>query len=204
MNGMKKGLFTRVKNCSFAGDNYVGSFAHIHSSTIGRMTYIGSGSKILFTKIGDFCSISSDVRIIGGEHPSSDWVSTHPAFYRKRNVCGKSYSKNDVFEEYKYADAQKKYLVEIGNDVWIGSHVLILNGVHIGDGAIVASGAVVTKDVDDYSIVGGVPAKEIRKRFSEEDIAFLKANPYWCQTEQWLSSHADSISDIDRYKQMFR
>ena len=81
---------------------------------------------------------------------------------------------------------------------------MILNGVHIGDGAIIAAGAVVTKDVADYSIVGGVPAKEIRKRFNDEDIAFLRIHPYWLQPEEWLEKHAAEISDIDLYKKLFK
>ena len=131
-------------------------------------------------------------------------LPTHPSFYKPANVCGRSYSDTIAFQEYKYTDEEKKYYVEIGCDVWIGANVLILNGVHIGDGAIIAAGAVVTKDVADYSIVGGVPAKEIRKRFNDEDIAFLRIHPYWLQPEEWLEKHAAEISDIDLYKKLFK
>ena len=69
--------------------------------------------------------------------------------------------------------------VVIGNDVWIGFEAVILAGVTIGDGAIIGARAVVTKDVPPYTIVGGVPARPIRKRFSDEDIAALLALKWW-------------------------
>ena len=203
MSGLKKGMMVRIKNSSFAGNNYVGNFTHVHSSSLGRMTYIGSNSSILYTRIGSFCSVSSHVSIIGGEHPTRLWVSTHPAFYKKSNICGKSFSYKNVFDEIKYVDEEKRFMVEIGNDVWIGSHVLILNGVRIGNGAVIASGAVVTKDVAPYSVVGGVPAKEIRKRFSDEDVAFLEKHPFWEQSDEWLEKHSESFCDVELYRKCF-
>ncbi|MBQ7171996.1 MAG: CatB-related O-acetyltransferase [Clostridia bacterium] len=200
---MKKGFLARIKNSRFEGNNYVGNLSHVYSSYVGRMTYIGSNSSILYAKIGSFCSISSHVRVIGGEHPTRDWVSTHPAFYKPKNVCGKSYAANTLFEEQKYTNPDKEFLVEIGNDVWIGANVLIQNGVCIGDGAVVASGAVVTKDVAPYSIVGGVPAREIRKRFCDEEIAFLVKHPFWEQPDSWLRQHAEAFSSFEDYKRCF-
>lgn len=70
-------------------------------------------------------------------------------------------------------------LIEIGNDVWIGTIAVILSGVHIGDGAVVGAGAIVTKDVEPYEIVGGVPAKHIRYRFSKEMIASFLRIKWW-------------------------
>ena len=82
----------------------------------------------------------------------------------------------------------------IGNDVWIGYDAVILAGVTIGDGAIIGTRAVVTKDVPPYTIVGGVPAKPIRKRFSDEDIALLLELKWW----DWS---VDKISDSIQYIQ---
>lgn len=142
--------------------------------------------------------------MIGGEHPTNDWVSTHPAFYKPQNACRKSYTDRVKFKVLKYVDSENKYIVMIGNDVWVGANVLILNGVTIGDGAIIANGAVVTKDVKPYSIVGVIPAKEIRKRFGEEDILFLRDHPFWLQTDAWLEERADQLEDIERYKELFK
>ena len=98
-------------------------------------------------KIGKFCSIAANVQIyLGGEH-HTEWLTTYPF---------------DVL--MGEAQTPSKGDVTIGNDVWIGNNVQILSGVTIGDGAVIAAGAVVTKDVDPYTIVGGVPARMIKRR----------------------------------------
>ena len=74
---------------------------------------------------------------------------------------------------------EQNFHIVIKNDVWIGSHVLLLEGITIGDGAIIAAGAVVTKDVPPYSIVGGVPAKIIKKRFDDDTIRQLLELDWW-------------------------
>ena len=93
----------------------------------------------------------------------------------------------------------QKTAVYIGNDVWIGSDVTILSGVKIGNGAIIAAGAVVTKDVAPYTVVGGIPAKPIKKRFSDEQIAFLEAFEWWNQTPDWLKAHCEIMQNIDMF-----
>ena len=197
---MKKGILTRIKNCSFEGDNYVGSFSHVQNCDIGKMTYFGSNCKILYAKIGKFCSFANGVKIIFGAHPTNTWISTHPAFYSKGNCCGVSFSSENLFEEYKYTDESKKFMITVGNDVWIGTDAKITGGVTIGDGAIVLAGAVVTKDVPPYSIVGGVPAKCVGARFSEEDIEFLLKLRWWDKDSEWLKENAKHFNNIDYLK----
>lgn len=99
-------------------------------------------------KIGKFCSIGGNVQILlGGEH-HHEWITTYPFDVLLDGMTAKS--KGDV---------------EIGSDVWIGDDAMILSGVRIGDGAVIGAKALVTKDVQAYEIVGGVPAEHIRWRF---------------------------------------
>jgi len=125
------------------------------------------GDKLI---IGKFCMIASDVTfIMNGANHLSDAVSTFPFA-----IFG---------EDWSNAMDGKVYPIKgdttIGNDVWIGFGSTIMPGVSIGDGAIIATKSVVTKDVEPYAIVGGNPAKEIKKRFSEEQIAELLEIRWW-------------------------
>lgn len=118
--------------------------------------------------IGNYCSIASNVTILlGGEH-KSEWISTYPfqtiAIFDMKNNFNERKSKGNV---------------EIKNDVWIGTNVTILSGVTIGNGAIIGAGSVVTKNVPDYAIVGGNPARIIRYRFEQEKIDTLLEIKWW-------------------------
>ncbi len=203
MKKIRKGLFVKEKNNKFEGANYIGNFSHIRNCNIGYMSYFGSRCLFQGVKIGKYCSIASEVSVISGEHPTSGFVSTHPAFYSLKTMMGITFAKQKKFDEYIYADKENKYKVVIGNDVWIATGAKILSGVHIGNGAIIAAGAVVTKDVEPYSIVGGVPAKLIRKRFSEEDIAFLEKLQWWDNDTTWLKEHSDYFTDIEELKRLY-
>ena len=178
----------------FGGHNYIGSNT-VFEGTIGYGSYIGSNSNLM-AKIGKFSSISGNVNVVGGTHPTKDFVSTHSAFYRVENSVNLSYVKTKKYEDETYIDREKKFLVEIGNDVWIGFGATILGGVKIGDGAIIAAGAVVNKDVEPYSIVGGVPAKVIRYRFEEEVIRYLLKLKWWNKDIKWIEENAELFENI--------
>ena len=118
-------------------------------------------------KIGNFCSIAPGVNIVlGGEH-RVDWVTTYPF--------------NKILHEYKYIKGHPatKGDIIIGNDVWISMNATILSGVTIGDGAVIGANSLVTNDVEPYTIVGGNPAKPIRKRFDQQTIDRLLRIKWW-------------------------
>lgn len=175
-------------NHYFEGWNAIGKNTEISYTSLGLGTYISDNCIIRMTKIGRFCSIGSSVQMGIGTHPTKVYVSTHPAFFSTSNERGFTFAQKDTFEELTYIDDERKYVLSIGNDVWIGSNVIFTDGLHIGDGAIIAAGAVVTKDVPPYAIVGGVPAKIIRYRFTDEEIEKLNSIKWW----QW---------DFDKLKQ---
>lgn len=121
-------------------------------------------------KIGKFCSISDEVRIFLGGNHRADWVSTYPF----AGLTGE-WPEAEGIEDHNVSKGD----VVIGNDVWIGFGATILSGVTIGDGAVIGANALVAKDVAPYAIVGGNPAKEIKKRFSDDEIAALSKIQWW-------------------------
>lgn len=165
------------------------------SAVIDAHTYIAANTEIENAEIGKFCSIADHCRIGMSGH-SLDYLSTSPIFTQRINALQDKWVEKDVFEHK--SDEERVY---IGNDVWIGSHVLINGGVHIGDGAVIGAGAVVVKNVPPYAIVGGVPAKLIRYRFSPEIIDGLVEVKWWSLPEEQIKNNihlfqSDSI-DLD-------
>lgn len=153
-------------------------FVVMRRTTVGDYSYIGYNTNIYHAEIGKFCSISKDVCIGLPSHPSR-FVSTSPIFVNIINGTGYSWSKQDLFD----AVPEK---VNIQNDVWIGMKVTIMGGVTIGNGAIIAAHSVVTKDVPPYAVVGGVPAKIIKYRFTEDIIDALQQSAWWTRNDTFL------------------
>lgn len=185
------------ESTSFEGYNKIMEKSVVLESSLGMGTYIHRKSELEKCKIGKWCSIAPEVKIIIGNHPTKKFVSTYPLFYSNRFNINLKFENNNKFDEFSYTDTEKKWFCEIGNDVWIGERVSIINGIKIGDGAIVASGAVVTRDVPPYSIVGGVPAKILKYRFSNEQIEKLEKIQWWNKDINWLKQKADLFDDIE-------
>ena len=182
------------------GHNGFGKNSFIASSKIGFGSYLAERANLSKTIVGKYCSIGPNVNCVFGKHPSNTFVSTHPSFFAQKTPTGFTYSDDQYFEEFAKPH-QDNYSITIGNDVWIGANVSLMDGVKIGDGAIVAANALVTKNVPPYSIVGGVPAKEIKKRFTEDQIRFLLQFKWWEKDEEWVKENAAYFRNIDDFMQ---
>lgn len=197
--------FNIRRHCKISGQAYIkfpcqlsefcaiGPKSHVSGTEIGYGSYIGMNCTFSRCKIGRYCCISANVRVIAGNHPIKDFVSYHPAFYSVNKQSGFSYVRENCFEEAKTIDG---YSCIIGNDVWIGDSAKILGGVRIGDGAMVAAGALVTKDIPPYAIVVGVPARIIRYKFEPSEVEFLKDFKWWDKDSQWLASNAHLMKNV--------
>jgi len=187
------------------GRNYFAENSQITSSEIGYGSYLGSKAQISKAKIGRYTSIAPNVTCVFGKHPSETFVSTHPSFFSMNKQMGYSYTNKQLFDEYaKCRDSENKYSILIGNDVWIGANVTIMDGVSIGDGAIIASNALVHKDIPAYTIAGGVPAKFIKNRFTEDQIKFLLNFKWWDKPEKWIRENAPLFADINLFYDKYR
>jgi acetyltransferase-like isoleucine patch superfamily enzyme len=144
------------------------------------------GTKLI---IGKFCSIAEGVVVFLGANHRVDWFSTYPfghihdtVFPKVKKTHGHPATKGDV---------------TIGNDVWIATNAVIMSGVTIGDGAVIGAYSIVTKDVSPYTIVAGNPAKQIRKRFSDEVINKLLELKWWDMEENKINEISDILCSND-------
>lgn len=144
----------------------------LHNVELGNYSYLGQRCMVGDATIGKFCAIAAEVRIGAPNHPM-DRPSMHRFSY-----CPEYYS-SDAVRDDAFFDQRRQDRAILGHDVWIGHGVIVLPGVTVGDGAVLAAGAVVTKDVPPYTIVGGVPAKIIRERFSRSIAEKLASIAWW-------------------------
>lgn len=150
----------------------------VFNSNIGDRTYIQQNSVVLSASIGKYCSIASDVIIGLANHPI-DMVSTSPIFYDNSQPLPFFFTKDKKHESLPKTT--------VGSDVWIGQGALIKAGVEIGVGAIIGAGAVVVRNIEPYSIVGGVPARHLKWRFDSYTRAKLLNSKWWTLDDETLS-----------------
>ena len=166
--------------------------------SIGRYSSVASYTKVMNAQIGNFSVIARECRVGLGAHPTN-YITPHSIFY-KNNPW------NMHPEWVQKIEFDENPITHIGNDVWIGSRCIVMDGVSIGDGAIVAAGSVVTKDVPPYAIVGGAPAKLIRFRFPENMVKRLLEIQWWDLPDEEITKVIDlfhtldvSLDDLNRY-----
>lgn len=165
---------------------YLAPFARLLNCKVGKYTRIKPGCVFKNVTIGKYCSFANDIMIGLGQHPTF-LLSTNSVFY-KSGITDK------FAKEIEYDEEPRTY---IGNDVWIGNGAVIMDGVKVGDGAIVASRAVVTKDVPPYAVVGGVPAKVLKYRFSKEMIDELLDWQWWNLNDEEIKEALPLFTDRD-------
>lgn len=159
-------------NATFGAWTEIGEGCRILEVTMGDYSYCDRFCDMTYTEVGKFANIASLVRINPGNHPT--WrASQHHFMYRAA-----SYWK-DAEDEAEFFEWRREDRCTIGHDTWLGYQAIVLAGVKVGTGAVVAAGAVVSKDVEPYTIVGGVPAKPIRRRHSERTAERLTALAWW-------------------------
>lgn len=182
-------ILSRVEKSIISRKAKVYRHSTITHSRIGDYTYIGPGARIVYATIGKYCSIAGDVCLGMATHPL-DYISSSPIFISPSNGTGHKWVDKSVdFEEYMP--------IVIGHDVWIGSRAMILGGISIGNGAVIAAGAVVTKDIPPYAIVGGVPARVIRYRFTPEVVDKLQNIEWWNLPEDIIKNKICNFQNKD-------
>lgn len=182
-------LGSAIKNSQIHKTSKIGIGCNVVESSLGKHSYVGDYTNLSMVEVGSFVSISSNCSIGGGAHPIV-WVSTSPVFTDTRSILRKNLISNH-FNTHKPT--------YIGNDVWIGTHVLIKAGIHVGDGAIIGMGSVVTKDIGAYEIWAGNPARYLRKRFSDDDIRMLVDIKWWEMEDDYLKEAESDICDVKKF-----
>lgn len=183
-----------VRNSKIDKTAKIYSGTEFYDSTIGRHSYVGYNSEIHSCDIGSFCSIANQLIVGGAKHPL-DWVSTSPVFYNVGGGTGRHLGHQDV-------EPLKRTI--IGNDVWIGSRVTIMQGLKIGTGAVIGAGAVVTKDVPPYAVVVGVPASIVKYRFNDDVIKELLESEWWKLSDEELRNFTTEISNPQQFLKVMK
>lgn len=177
------------RNVKFSNNVHIGYGSIVATDSIGKYTYINDYCLIdrNVESIGAFCSIAYHTKLGLGSHPTN-WVSSHAFAYAKKYGF--------VNQEIAFEKDPGKTI--IGSDVWIGANATVLAGVKVGHGAIIGANALVTKDVEPFSIVVGSPARHLRFRFSEEIRKQLLELAWWDWNEDRIKKNIHLFSDPEK------
>lgn len=179
----------RLENCQLGRYTEVTEGARLIETELGDYSYVMENCQSWCVTIGKFANIAASARLNATHHPMSR-ATLHHFTYRASDYFDDAHHEEDFFA------ARRAKRVHIGHDTWIGHGATVLPGVTIGDGAVVGAGAVVAKDVPPYAIVGGVPAKLIRMRFSDAIIARMQALAWWDWPHEKLRVGLDDFRNL--------
>lgn len=175
--------------CEIGRWTEIGAHVSMREVSFGDYSYIVQGGHAVWSSIGKFCSIAQGARINPGNHAT--WRASQHHFTYRAAMYGMG---EDDAEFFAW---RRAHWVTIGHDVWMGHGATVLAGVTVGDGAVVGAGAVVSKDVAPYEIVGGVPARRIKRRFSEAQGAALQRIAWWDWSHDTLRAALPDIRALD-------
>lgn len=162
----------QVKESVLGRYTEIGANCHVYGSSLGDYSYCVDNTQIAYAEIGKFANIAANVRIYASMHPHQR-ASLHHFTYRS------SWYFEGEPDDVEFFAGRADQKISIGHDTWIGHGAVIMPGVRVGHGAIIGSNAVVTKDVADFAIAVGVPARTIRQRFPDPIAARLMALGWW-------------------------
>lgn len=185
--GVVQRLCMRLENTRFHSQTWREILRRHHGVDIGEYSYgacLRPGAMPPGTVVGRYCSFAARVHVYRRNHPV-DRLSQHPFFYKPRL---------GLVQRDPLPAIEDNPLV-VGHDVWIGDHAIVLPGCRtIGDGAVVGAGAVVTRDVPPFTVVGGNPARIIRKRYDDETERAVRRSQWWSLSHTALAPHAPAVA----------
>ena len=179
-----------VRDSDFGCYTYVGPDCQLTDCRFGDYAYAMGNNQIAHADIGKFCNIATGVRINPSNHPW--WRATLHHFTYRSTSHGFALPDDHEFFQWRADDR-----VDIGADVWIGHNAIIMPGVRIGTGAAVGSGAVVTRDVPEFAIVVGVPARVLRLRVDAETAERLKRIAWWDWSHEQIEAALPDFRRLD-------